>query len=67
MALNPVDAAKLGVSERGEVTLTVSGNVQRLTVKLMAELPRGTAGLPAGLQELPGVFLPAWSMLSKVS
>ncbi|HLE40511.1 MAG TPA: molybdopterin-dependent oxidoreductase, partial [Nitrospirota bacterium] len=67
VALNPVDAAKLGVSERGEVTLTVSGNVQRLTVKLMAELPRGTAGLPAGLQELPGVFLPVWSKLSKAS
>ena len=67
VALNPVDAAKLGVSERGEVTLTVSGNVQRLTVKLMAELHRGTAGLPAGLQELPGVSLPAWSKLSKAS
>ncbi len=67
LALNPADAVKLNVNEREEIALTVSGKVQRFNVKLMPDLPAGIAGLPAGLHELPRIFFPVWSRLSKVS
>jgi NADH-quinone oxidoreductase subunit G len=67
IVLNPADAAKLKVNDREEVTVTVSDKVQRLSVKLMHDLSAGIAGVPAGLNELPGVFFPVWSKLSKVS
>jgi NADH-quinone oxidoreductase subunit G len=67
IALNPADAAKLKVNEREEITVTVGGIERRLPVKLMAELTKGVAGLPAGLRELPGVFFPLRCKLKKAS
>lgn len=59
VALGVEDAAQLAVSAGQEVS--VAG--RRLPVKIMPELPRGVAGLPAGLA--PGIPpLPAWSVIA---
>ncbi len=67
VALNPADAAKLKVNEREEIAVTVSGIVQQLPVKLLAELPMGIAGVPSGLDGLQGYFFPLWCKLKKAS
>jgi NADH-quinone oxidoreductase subunit G len=67
IGLNPADAAKLKVNEREELTVTVSGIERRLPVKLMAELTRGVAGVPSGLDGLQGDFFSLWCKLKKVS
>jgi NADH-quinone oxidoreductase subunit G len=45
VALNPEDAQGLGLAEGQEVTLSA----RRLPVRIVSELPRGTAGVPVGL------------------
>jgi NADH-quinone oxidoreductase subunit G len=66
LALNPDDAGALSVSERGEVELVLDGAVYRLPVRFHPDLPRGVAGLPAGLRELPWAALPGWGTVSRV-
>jgi len=56
VALNPQDAARLGVAEGQPATIGAC----RLPVRIVAELPRGVAGLPAGLVP-PG---PEWSRIA---
>jgi NADH-quinone oxidoreductase subunit G len=49
VALNPVDAARLGVGEGEKVEVTLEGETLRLPVILKNELTEGTAGLPFGI------------------
>ena len=49
MALNPVDAARLGVGEGEKVEVTLGGETLRLPVILKNELTEGAAGLPFGI------------------
>jgi NADH-quinone oxidoreductase subunit G len=64
VGLNPEDAGELKLREGDEVVLPLGGTARQLPVKVMATLPRGIAGLPAGLPGLAGVALPAWAPLS---
>ncbi|HEV2666464.1 MAG TPA: molybdopterin-dependent oxidoreductase, partial [Blastocatellia bacterium] len=66
LALNPDDAGELLVSEGEEVELVLDGAVYRLPVRFHPALPRGVAGLPAGLRELPWAALPGWGTVSRV-
>ncbi len=66
LALNPDDAGALRVNEREEVELVLDGAVYRLPVRLHPALPRGVAGLPAGLRELPWAALPGWGTISRL-
>ena len=63
LALNPADANGLRVKEGEEIQLVFDGVARRLPVRSMPMLPRGVAGLPAGLPGLAGISLPAWSEL----
>jgi NADH-quinone oxidoreductase subunit G len=58
VALNPEDAASLGVAEGQDVSVAA----YRLPVRIMDELPRGVAGLPAGLPPVTAPP-PAWSAI----
>jgi NADH-quinone oxidoreductase subunit G len=58
VALNPEDASSFGK----EVELFG----QRLPVKIAKDLPKGLAGVPAGMPPFDGVDLPGWSRISKV-
>jgi NADH-quinone oxidoreductase subunit G len=72
LALNPEDAAELGVAAGDSALLQLSryGGVDHemdyeIPVQLRAELRRGMAGLPAGLPGLFGIMLPAWGRVAK--
>ncbi|MGD0765763.1 MAG: NADH-quinone oxidoreductase subunit NuoG, partial [Dehalococcoidia bacterium] len=63
IALNPDDAAALGVAEAAEVEIAAGERSQRLSVKLMSTLPAGVAAVPVGLPGVEWVGLPAWCTL----
>ena len=65
LLVNTSDAAAFGVREGGRVRLTVAGRDLSLEVRVHAEMPRGVAGLPAGLPGQPVFALPAWSTLAR--
>jgi hypothetical protein len=46
------------------VYLEVGDTRQRLVVRVLPELPRGMAGVPAGLPGLPLMPTPAWATIS---
>jgi NADH-quinone oxidoreductase subunit G len=64
LALNPEDAARLGLAEASEAQVEVGSAVLRLPVRFRPTLPRGVAGLPSGLPGLEGIFLPADAQIS---
>jgi NADH-quinone oxidoreductase subunit G len=63
LALNPDDASELRVNEREEIELVLNGAVYRLPVRFHTALPRGVAGMPVGLRELPWAALPGWGRI----
>jgi NADH-quinone oxidoreductase subunit G len=63
--INTEDAVELHVQENQLLSFEVDHQPYRLPVKLSAAMPKGTAGLPYGLQDLPFVELPAWGILKK--
>jgi NADH-quinone oxidoreductase subunit G len=67
LALNPETAGSRRISEGEEVELVLDGAVYRLRVSFHPELPRGVAGLPAGLPDLPWAALPAWGRIESVN
>lgn len=69
LALNPEDAAELGLAAGNSAQLQLNRKGRRdyrLPVQLKAELQRGVAGLPAGLSGLTGITLPAWGRVTKM-
>ena len=66
VALNPIEAALLGVKAREQIKVIADGAQFELEVMLRADLPRGVAGLPAGLPPLDSVLLPAFCKLSPI-
>ncbi|MCU1225222.1 MAG: nuoG [Edaphobacter sp.] len=66
LALNPAEAAQLGVSTGEQIKVAVEDSLFELEVALRADLPRGVAGLPAGLLPVVGIMLPAFGKLSPV-
>jgi NADH-quinone oxidoreductase subunit G len=72
LALNPQDAAELGLAAGASALLQLSRNGGRdhemdyeIPVQLRTELRRGMAGLPAGLPGLGGIVLPAWGRVAR--
>jgi NADH-quinone oxidoreductase subunit G len=66
LALNPVEASLLGVKAGEQVKVTVEGSQFEFEVVLRADLPRGVAGLPAGVSPVEGVTLPAFGKLAPI-
>ncbi len=65
IALNPADAKRLDVQPGEKLKAGVTGEVLTLPLEVRPDLPMGVAGLPAGVVELGGMNLPAWSKVSK--
>jgi NADH-quinone oxidoreductase subunit G len=53
LALNPDDAAGLGLGAGDEVDFHIEGRLYRLPLRLLPTLPPGIVGLPTGLPEGP--------------
>lgn len=58
VALSPEDAAGLGEQ------VQLFG--QKVPVRMLSELPRGIAAVPAGVPPFEGVAIPVWSKVTKV-
>jgi hypothetical protein len=65
MRINEFDARELGISEGAAIECSLGGLPYRLPAKLSASLPRGVAMIAAGVQELAGIELPAWSAVHR--
>ncbi len=65
LALNPDDAGAWRVNEGEEIDLVLNGAVYRLPVRFHRSAPRGVAGLPVGLREMPWAALPGWARIEK--
>jgi len=65
VALSAADSERLKVQEGDQVELSLAGSPQRLPVVVHPDLPKGIAGLPAGLVPLEGAGLPVWTRLSR--
>jgi NADH-quinone oxidoreductase subunit G len=59
LALNALDAGRLGAQEGRPLKVTVDELHLSLPVRIVASLPEGVAGLPVGLPGQPFVALPA--------
>jgi NADH-quinone oxidoreductase subunit G len=60
VALNTVD-----FTENAEVEVSCPSGTFRLPVRIRPDLPRGVAGLSAGLPPLAGITLPAWGKIAR--
>jgi NADH-quinone oxidoreductase subunit G len=63
LALNPDDEIAARAREGEEIVLVLDGAVYRLPIRFHPALPRGVAGLPVGLSELPWAALPGWGRI----
>lgn len=59
LAFNPEDAERLQIDEGTEIELTIPDATYHLPATIKPSLPKGIAGLPAGLPGLQGIILPA--------
>ncbi len=66
VALNPVEASRSGVNAGERIKVSLEGSLFELEVMLRADLPRGVAGLPAGLSPVGDTILPAFCTLAPV-
>lgn len=58
IALNSNEAAKRSLHDGDETTFTVGAAEYRLPLRILPELPDGTAGMPVGLVGLTGIQVP---------
>ncbi len=67
VAVTTSDAERLGVLEGDELNISGQHISERLPVRIVPELVRGIAGIPAGLCHLSSATLPGWFALRKVA
>jgi NADH-quinone oxidoreductase subunit G len=65
IAINPEDAAQLGIEPGEPAVLAINQTAIDLPVRIVPSLPGGCIGYPSGLPGLPRITLPAWGQLSK--
>ncbi len=65
LALNPDDAERLGLAGGTEVDLRLEEEKYHLPIKLDPTLPVGVAGLPIGLEGLPGSPVTGWGKIAQ--
>ncbi|HET7212068.1 MAG TPA: NADH-quinone oxidoreductase subunit NuoG [Terriglobia bacterium] len=65
LAISAADAERLQLQEGSQVEVKLDGTTQKLPVVVQAGLPKGIAGIPAGLVPVEGARMPAWSKISR--
>lgn len=55
------------LAEGTEVEVTLPNGTLRLPVHIRPDLPRGVAGLPAGVPPVAGFALPAWGRIARIA
>jgi NADH-quinone oxidoreductase subunit G len=64
IALHPSDASRLGATAGDEIRVNIRDSSFELPLILRDDLPRGTAGLPAGLVSIGGMRSPLLAQLA---
>jgi NADH-quinone oxidoreductase subunit G len=64
LALNSEDAQSLQVAAESKVKVTIGQTTIELPIKVECALPRGVAGLPIGLADMPKMAVPKWATLA---
>jgi NADH-quinone oxidoreductase subunit G len=64
VGLSKIDMEDLALSEGDDVLVSVGSSVFRVKSRMAPGLPRGLAGLPAGLPGIESFALPAWGTVS---
>ena len=67
LAMNDEDAIRQEFGAEKLLLVTIDGKSYQLPLKIRPDMPAGVAGIPAGIQPLQGVRLPAWSRIVGVS
>ena len=55
------------LTEGEEVDVLCAGSTFRVPVRIRLDLPRGVAGLPAGVPPIVGLGLPAWGKIVRIT
>jgi NADH-quinone oxidoreductase subunit G len=66
VALHPVEASLLGVKADEQIKVVVEGVQLELAVVLRPDMPRGVAGLFAGISSIEGIALPAFGKVAPI-
>jgi NADH-quinone oxidoreductase subunit G len=66
LALNPTETAAIGVTEGEQIKVVINDSEFELKVTLRADLPRGLAGVAAGMPPFDGLPLPTFCKLAPV-
>ena len=68
LATTPHVAVNAGdLTEGEEVEVRCADGIFRLPIRIRPDLPRGVAGLPAGVPLLAGCGLPAWGTIVRIT
>jgi NADH-quinone oxidoreductase subunit G len=67
LAMNDGDATRLKLRSKELVAVTIRGRSYQLPLRIRPDLPGGVAGIPAGVEPLQGIRLPAWSLIASAS
>ena len=65
--MNDKDAERAGLRPEDRVEFTVAGSTYRVALTIRPDLPQGLAGIPAGIEPLQGIQLPAWSRIVRAA
>jgi NADH-quinone oxidoreductase subunit G len=64
IGLNEQESIAIGKKEGDVIDLRIDGQQYNLPVKIISSLPKGVAGMPVGLREMPFCRLPEWGSLT---
>lgn len=67
LAMNDKDAERAGLRPEDPVEFTIAGSTHRAALRIRSDLPQGLAGIPAGIEPLQGIQLPAWSRIVRAA
>ncbi len=67
LAMNDKDAERVGLGPEDRVEFTIADSTYRVALKIRSDLPQGLAGIPAGIEPLQRIQLPAWSRIVRAA
>ncbi len=67
LAMNDKDAERAGLQAEDHVEFTIADSTYQVMLRVRSDLPQGLAGIPAGIEPLQGIQLPAWSRIVRAA
>jgi NADH-quinone oxidoreductase subunit G len=67
LAMNDKDAERAGLRAEDPVEFTIAGSTYRVVLRMRSDFPQGLAGIPAEIEPLQGIQVPAWSRIVRAA